>query len=118
MARVHFNPSQVTCPAGRFMPVLYIVGGGLFGSQAAAYARHKGIEAVVFDPGMTGAASHAAAGLFKEVWAGKKLEEHFQQALPLLEKLYGIRNIPLEHDNGNRELFLFVPPTAILEVNP
>ena len=64
---------------------LLIVGGGLFGSQAAAYARRQGIEAMVFDPSLIGAASPAAAGLFKEGWAGKKLREHFQRALPLLD---------------------------------
>src|SRR5436190_18803549 len=100
------------------MPVLYIVGGGLFGSQAAAYARHKGIEAVVFDPGMSGAASPAAAGLFKEAWAGKKLQEHFQRARVLLEQLYGIRHVSLRHDDGTTEPFLFVPPTAILAPSP
>ena len=31
------------------MSTLFIVGGGLFGSLAAAYARSKGIEAIVFD---------------------------------------------------------------------
>ena len=55
------------------MPSLLVIGGGLFGSQAAAYARSKGIETLVFDAGLTGAASPAAAGLFKEAWAGKKL---------------------------------------------
>src|SRR5260221_647899 len=59
---------------------LLIVGGGLFGSQAAALARLHGIEALVFDPGLGGAASPAAAGLFKEAWAGKKLREHFDRA--------------------------------------
>jgi hypothetical protein len=100
------------------MPVLYIVGGGLFGSQAAAYARHKGIEAVVFDPGLAGGASPAAAGLFKETWAGKKLHEHYQRALPLLEKLYGIRGVPLVRDDGEIEWFQCVPPTVILDANP
>ena len=47
----------------------------LFGSLAAAYARHKGIEAIVFDAGLEGAASPAAAGLFQEKWAGKKFRE-------------------------------------------
>src|SRR5262249_61663710 len=55
------------------MPTLLIVGGGLFGSQAAAYARSKGIEAVVFDPGTAGAASHAAAGLSSGARGGKKM---------------------------------------------
>ena len=100
------------------MPALLVVGGGLFGSLAAAYARSKGIETAVFDPGLSGAASPAAAGLFKEAWAGRKLREHYQQALPLLDKLYGIRHVSLLHDDGHAEPFLFVPPTAILEPAP
>ncbi len=100
------------------MPTLLIVGGGLFGSQAAAYARLKGIEAIVFDPGLDGAASPAAAGLFKEAWAGARFAQHFQRALPVLERLYGIRSVPLTHDDGRVESFLCVPPTAILERAP
>src|SRR5437660_8611082 len=97
------------------MPRLLIVGGGLFGSQAAAYARRGGIETLVFDAALDGAASPAAAGLFKEAWAGKKLREHFQRALPILDKLYGLRHVALSNDDGSKESFLFVPPAAILE---
>jgi glycine/D-amino acid oxidase-like deaminating enzyme len=97
---------------------LLIVGGGLFGSQAAAYARRHGIEALVFDPALSGAASPAAAGLFKEAWVGKKLRAHFDRALPILDQLYGIRHVHLAHDDGGSEAFLYVPPTAILEPNP
>jgi glycine/D-amino acid oxidase-like deaminating enzyme len=97
---------------------LLIVGGGLFGSQAAAYARRHGIETTVFDPGLPGAASPAAAGLFKEEWAGKKFKEHFHRALPILDQLYGIRHIQLTNDDGRQESFLFVPPTLILEREP
>jgi glycine/D-amino acid oxidase-like deaminating enzyme len=100
------------------MPSLLVVGGGLFGSLAAAWARGKGIETLVFDPGLTGAASHAAAGLFKEEWAGKKAREHYQAALPLLERLYGIDQVTLRRDDGSRDLLLFVPPSKILEPNP
>jgi glycine/D-amino acid oxidase-like deaminating enzyme len=100
------------------MPVLLVVGGGLFGSMAAAYARSRGIEAVVFDPGLEGAASPAAAGLFRESWAGKKLRQHFDHALPLLDQLYGIRQVTLHTDEGGEESFLCVPPTAILEAAP
>ena len=100
------------------MPTLFVVGGGLFGSPAAAYARSKGIEAVVFDPALGGAASHAAAGLFSQRWAGKKLGEHYQRALPLLDRLYGIRHVSLAHDDGSKETLLFVPPSAILEPAP
>jgi glycine/D-amino acid oxidase-like deaminating enzyme len=100
------------------MSTLLIVGGGLFGSQAAALARSKGVKTLVFDPGLEGAASHAAAGLFKESWAGKKLQEHFSRAIPLLDRLYGIRHIELSHDDGTRESMLFVPPSVILENSP
>lgn len=100
------------------MTTLFVVGGGLFGSQAAAYARSKGIEAVVFDPGLDGAASHAAAGLFTEIWAGKKLREHFRRAVPVLDRLYGIRHVSLTHEDGRKEAFLFVPPAAVLEPSP
>ena len=100
------------------MSTLLVVGGGLFGSLATAYARSKGIESLVFDAGLEGAASPAAAGLFKEAWAGKKLRQHFRDALPLLDRLYGLRHVTLTHDNGDRESFQFVPPTAILEPAP
>ena len=70
------------------MPTLLVVGAGLFGSQAAAYVRTKGWEARVFDPGLPGAASAAAAGLFKEAWAGRKSLEHYRRALPLLARLF------------------------------
>jgi glycine/D-amino acid oxidase-like deaminating enzyme len=100
------------------MPSLLVIGGGLFGSPAAAYARSKGIETLVFDAGLNGAASHAAAGLFKHAWSGKKLREHYDRALPLLERLYGVRHVSLTNDNGDKEALLFVPPTAIMEANP
>jgi glycine/D-amino acid oxidase-like deaminating enzyme len=100
------------------MPTLFIVGGGLFGSPAAAYARSKGIEAVVFDAGLPGAASAAAAGLFQESWAGRKLQPHYRHALPLLERLYGIRHVTLAREDGGKESLLFVPPAAVLEPDP
>jgi glycine/D-amino acid oxidase-like deaminating enzyme len=102
----------------RTMPSLLVVGGGLFGSQAAAYARSKGVEALVFDAALEGAASPAAAGLFKEEWAGKKLAEHYRRALPLLEQLYGVAHVTLRHEDGRKEVLLFVPPAAILEPAP
>jgi hypothetical protein len=100
------------------MPTLLVVGGGLFGSLAAAFARTKGVEAVVFDPGLEGAASPAAAGLFKEEWAGRSLREDYQKALPLLEQLYGVRHISLTREDGGKEVLLFVPPAEILESSP
>src|SRR5438309_8393960 len=99
------------------MPALLVVGGGLFGSQAAAYARSRGIETLVFDANLAGAASPAAAGLFKEAWAGKN-HEHFHRAVGVLEKLYGIRDVQLAHDDGRLESFLCVPPIVILEREP
>jgi glycine/D-amino acid oxidase-like deaminating enzyme len=100
------------------MPKLLVVGGGLFGSPAAAYARRKGIEALVFDAGFVGAASHAAAGLFQEAWAGRKMREHYHAALPLLDQLYGIRQLALTHLDGTKETLQIVPPTAIMEPTP
>ncbi len=100
------------------MSTLLVVGGGLFGSQAAAYARSQGIETLVFDPGSSGAASPAAAGLFRESWLGKKVRPHYHPALTLLDRLYGIRHVCLERDDGGKESLLFVPPTAILEPDP
>jgi len=106
------------------MATLFIVGGGLFGSLAAAYARRKGIEAVVFDSARPGAASPAAAGLFAQRWAGRKLHAHYLHALPLLEQLYPIRSLLLTHDRPEagfareKESLLFIPPSVILETAP
>ena len=100
------------------MSTLYIVGGGLFGSLAAAYARSKGVEAVVFDCGRAGAASPAAAGLFQEKWAARKLRPHYHYALPLLHSLFNIQQLSLMRDDGSAEPLLFVPPSAILEPHP
>ena len=100
------------------MPTLYVVGGGLFGSMAATYARRRGIDATVFDAGHTGAASPAATGLFREAWAGRKLQPQFQAALPLLDELYGLRTVLLSDDAGRVEPYRFVPPSAVLEPTP
>jgi glycine/D-amino acid oxidase-like deaminating enzyme len=100
------------------MPSLLVVGGGLFGSLAAACARSVGIDATVFDARLEGAASPAAAGLFSERWVGKKLHDHYRQAIPLLDRLFGIRRIHLTHEDGHEETFHCVPPAAILERDP
>ena len=100
------------------MAHLLVVGGGLFGSQAAAYARSRGIEATIFDPNLPGAASPAAAGLFKEAWAGHKWRDHFQRALPLLDELYGLRHVHLARADDSREELLFVPPRLVLDSAP
>jgi glycine/D-amino acid oxidase-like deaminating enzyme len=103
---------------GESMSRLLVIGGGLFGSPAAAYARHKGLETLVFDAGLPGAASQAAAGLISETWTGRKLRESYQRALPVLDLLYGLRRVSLAHDDGSQQLFWFVPPRAILEPAP
>src|SRR5437588_6988111 len=100
------------------MPTLLVVGGGLFGSLAAAWARRRGIAAQVFDAGMVGAASPAAAGLFTAAWVGRKFQEYYRQAVPLLEQLYEVRSVALAHDDGRNEQLLCVPPAAILEPAP
>src|ERR1700722_18892550 len=103
---------------GTSKPTLLVVGAGLFGSQAAAHARSRGLPVLVFDPGLSGAASPAAAGLFKEAWLGSKLKHHLQPALSLLDRLFGVRHVDLTHPDGARESLLFVPPSAILEPAP
>jgi len=100
------------------MATLLIVGAGLFGSQAAAYARSRGLDVQVFDAGLENAASPAAAGLFKEEWAGKKLRPFYDLALPLLDSVYGIRVVHLLNETGQRESFQFVPPRLILDPAP
>src|SRR5579862_8888098 len=100
------------------MYTLLVVGGGLFGSQAAALARSKGIETVVFDPGLPGGASPAAAGLFKEEWAGRNLRDYYAKAVPILDRLYGIQNVELENADGSLETFHWVAHTRILEKEP
>jgi hypothetical protein len=100
------------------MPTLLIVGGGLFGSPAAAYARRKGIEAIVFDAGLERAASPAAAGLFREDWTGKRLHHYYRPGLSLLEELYGVQSLSLARDDDGWETFLFVPPRLVLEPAP
>src|SRR5437899_1768773 len=105
-------------PESTQVSTLLIIGAGLFGSQAAAYARVKGHEALVFDAGLAGGASAAAAGLFKEDWAGKKGRDHFRRALGVLDLLYGIDRIQLHNDEGIKESYLCVPPRLILEPEP
>ncbi len=100
------------------MPKLLIVGAGLFGSQAAAYARSKGIETVVFDAGLEGAASPASVGLSRPEWLGKKLEHQWAVGLAVLERLYKPRNIELTGADGSIERFLCLPPGDVLEREP
>jgi hypothetical protein len=76
------------------------------------------LETLVFDAGFVGGASHAAAGLFCERWAGRKFGGHYERALPLLDRLYDVRHIPLSVDSGATQRMLFVPPSAILEPGP
>jgi glycine/D-amino acid oxidase-like deaminating enzyme len=112
---------------------LLVVGGGLFGSLAAAYARHRGVETTVFDAGLPGAASPAAGGLFKEAWLGRKFAPYYRDAIAVLESLYPIQDIelrcvgqaflPAEEMAGRNacptsESFHFIPPLSILETNP
>ena len=99
------------------MPLL-IVGGGLFGSLAATYARRHGIETRVFDTGLPGAASAAAAGLFCEAWAGRKFAAHYRDAMAVLTTLYPIREVILRRADGRAETLGCVPPRLILEPKP
>jgi glycine/D-amino acid oxidase-like deaminating enzyme len=97
---------------------LLVVGGGLFGSLAAAYARRQGREVRVFDAGLPGAASPCAAGLFSPAWVGRKHAAIYPEAAAVLESLYPVLDIVFERSDGTLESLRFVPPTAILEANP
>jgi glycine/D-amino acid oxidase-like deaminating enzyme len=97
---------------------LLVVGGGLFGSLAAAYARRQGREVLVFDPGLPGAASPCAAGLFAPAWVGRKHASIYPEAAAVLESLYPVRDIVFERSDGGVETLRFVSPTAILEPAP
>ena len=96
---------------------LLVIGGGLFGSQAAAYARARGLE-VLFStlPGLL--AQFGGGRPFQGRVGRQQTADHFRAALPLLDRLFGIRHISLLHRDEGEEPFLFVPPAAILERNP
>jgi glycine/D-amino acid oxidase-like deaminating enzyme len=100
------------------MPRLLVVGGGLFGSQAAAYARSKGIEALVFDPALPEAASPVSAGMFAAHWVHGKFLRYHHHAVPLLEQLYGIRTLKMARENGEHIEVMWVPPALVLEPAP
>ena len=63
----------------------------------------KGIETVVFDAGLEGAASPASVGLSRPEWLGKKLEHQWAVGLAVLERLYKPRNIELTGADGSIE---------------
>ena len=100
------------------MSRLLVVGGGLFGSLAAAHARRLGREVVVFDPGLPGAASPAAAGLFSPAWVGRKHAAIYAEAVGVLEALFPIRDVVFERSDGGQETIRFIPPALILERAP
>ncbi len=100
------------------MAPLLVVGGGLFGSVAAACARAAGRTAVVFDPGLEGAASPAAAGLLTERWVRTKWHDHYRRALPVLDRLFGLRRVCLADGAGRDATYHFVPPSLMLEAAP
>ncbi len=97
---------------------LLIVGGGLFGSLAAVLARSRGIETLVFDPALQGAASSAAAGIFSPNWVSAKMKPQFDRALPMLDRHFGIRQLELIRDDGLAESYSCVSPTQILDPAP
>ncbi|MCS7045572.1 MAG: FAD-dependent oxidoreductase, partial [Gemmataceae bacterium] len=100
------------------MARLLVVGGGYFGSLAAAWARYRGLEALVFDAGLPGAASPAAAGLFQEAWIRPAFRPYLLAAMSLLDRLYGLNSVQLTLPDGRHERFHFVPPRLILEHKP
>lgn len=70
-----------------------IIGGGLFGSIAAAALRRDGHDVVVIDAGKEGAGSKPAACLMKPSWFSSMGKEKFEPALQLLDDLYGVKEL-------------------------
>ena len=96
---------------------LLIVGGGLFGSLAAKYARKKGINALVFDSSRPHRASPAAACTFCKEWAGP-FASYYDEGLAVLSELVEVSSIGFSISIGGEEgkrNFLRARPSDILE---
>lgn len=89
-----------------------IVGGGLFGSVAAALLKEHGHYVDIYDRGEALAGSRAAACLMKPSWlTGIKAQADI--GLRVLKRLYGLQTIQFETRVGKVDVHR-VPPLRIL----
>lgn len=72
-----------------------IVGGGLFGSIAAATLRGAGMDVMLIDDGRPRSGSRAAGCLMKPSWLSKMGRDNVDASFRLLDRLYGLRTVPL-----------------------
>jgi glycine/D-amino acid oxidase-like deaminating enzyme len=73
-----------------------IIGGGLFGQITAAALRAEGQEVRVFDNREPLAGSRPAACLMKPSWFSALGKEVYEPSLALLDRLYGVRDLPFD----------------------
>lgn len=72
-----------------------IVGGGLFGSIAAATLRRAGMDVELIDDGRPMSGSRAAGCLMRPSWLSKMGSENVNQSFKLLDSLYGLKIVEL-----------------------
>lgn len=73
-----------------------IVGGGLFGSIAAAALRDAGMDVALIDDGRPRSGSRAAGCLMKPSWLTRMGRDNVDASFRLLDRLYGLRTISLK----------------------
>lgn len=77
------------------MKEIVIIGGGLFGSIAAAALRKDGHDVTVIDARKDGAGSKPAACLMKPSWFSSMGKDKFGPSLELLDEMYGVQDLSL-----------------------
>lgn len=77
-----------------------VIGGGLFGQIIAAELRAQGQEVRVFDNREPMAGSRPAACLMKPSWFSALGKDVYEPALALLDRLYGVRDLPFDVSVG------------------
>lgn len=91
-----------------------IVGGGLFGSIIADELTSLGAQVSVFDANYEFAGSKPAACLMKPSWFSSLGPEMYDPALKLLDRLYGIQDIPFYTGLGITAKVHWVNPKKIM----
>lgn len=72
-----------------------IVGGGLFGSIAAATLRRAGMDVLLIDDGRPRSGSRAAGCLMKPSWLSAMGRDNVSSSMKLLDELYGLKTVEL-----------------------
>lgn len=92
-----------------------IIGAGLFGQIIAARLRALAMDVVVLDCGETRAASRAAGCVIRPSWATRMSRAQVDQALELLDDLFGLTQIRFEIRPSGKALDLWhLDPHGVL----